>query len=328
MGGRVYIRFLLLPSLQLLLCSCLQCAQLPRRLERCLPYPTLAQEIRAMQEETKPPEPEPSPSPRVVIASVQFAPRIYLPRPVRDRIARSIKSPRFYDDSELSWLAEMQDVGIRGALQDSGYFDAMVKVDARLIDWDEHRNRYALTLHIDEGIRYRLGGIRFVNAEGNNILALSPSDLRKHFPILRGDILNISKIRTGMEEITRLYGNRGYIDMVLDPDLRTDDNAKRVDIVMKIDEGKRYRVGKVEFLGLDQKAQERLVPRLRSGDVYNRSLIEELLKRNKTLLPWDVSWKDVQLVRNTKEGVIDLCFDFYTCPKAEHPTSSDKERQN
>jgi hypothetical protein len=95
-------------------------AQLPPRLERCLPYPTLGQEISAMQEETRPQEraqePEPVPTPRAVIASIQFAPATHISESVRSRIIRSIKSPQFHDDAKMDWLEELQDVGIRGIL--------------------------------------------------------------------------------------------------------------------------------------------------------------------------------------------------------------------
>jgi hypothetical protein len=61
-------------------------AQLPPRLERCLPYPPLAQEISAMQEETRALEPEPLATPRVVIASIQFTPATHISESVRSRI--------------------------------------------------------------------------------------------------------------------------------------------------------------------------------------------------------------------------------------------------
>jgi hypothetical protein len=80
----------------------------------------------------------------------------------------------------MDWLEELQDVGIRGTLQDSGYFKAKLKVDARLLDGNERRNRYALTLHIEEGWQYRLGNVRFKPADPDKTpLAFSASELRR-----------------------------------------------------------------------------------------------------------------------------------------------------
>jgi outer membrane protein assembly factor BamA len=252
--------------------------------------------------------------PRVVIASVQFV-GTDIQESIRDRIVKEIESPRFYDFPDRSWLADIEEVRVKGELYKSGYFLANIRADARLIDGNQQSSRYALTLYIDEGMKYRLGKIGFVNAEENDNLAFSASELRKRFEMIRGETLNSSKIRNGIEEITKVYGDNGYIDMVVEPEIKNDDNRGVIDVVMKIDQGKKYRVGKVEFLGLDDKSQLLLKPQLKTGDVYDKSLIEELLGRNKALLPSDVSWEDVQLTRNTKEGLVDMLFDFRTCPK-------------
>jgi outer membrane translocation and assembly module TamA len=310
-------RFVLLALVQISLLPRLLCAQLPPRLERCFPYPTFAQEISAMHRETKPPEPEPRTSSKVVIASVKFAPATDLPEYVRDRITWSIKS-RFYDDSELSWLKEMQEVVIRGALQDSGYFKAKVKADARLVEGNERRRRYALTLHIDEGRRYRLGDVRFERVADDNPLSFSASELRKYVQMGRGEFFNVSKVRQAMEELTKLYATRGYIDMVPQPEIQNDEDGGPIELVLKIDEGKQYRVGKIQFLGLDEKAENQLIPQLKPGEPYNSNLVDEVLKRNKSVLPADASRQDMHLTRNTKEGVVDMHFDFYSCPNMEN----------
>lgn len=100
------------------------------------------------------------------------------------------------------------------------------------------------------------------------------------------------------------------------PEVLNDDDGGRIDLVMKIDEGKQYRVGEIEFIGLDESSQNRLKPQLRLGEPFNRALIDELLKQNKSLLPADASWQDVHITRNTKEGVVYVRFGFYSCPKA------------
>lgn len=275
------LRLVLLALVQAFFIPRLLCAQLPPRLERCLPYPTLAQEISAMQEETKTAGPESLPSPRVIIASLQFAPGSHIPESVRERITWSIESPRYHDDSQLSWLEEIQDVGIRGALLDSGYFKAKVNANVRLIDGNEGRRRYVLTVHIDEGRQYRLGDVRFEPTADNKPLAFSTSELRKHAQMTRGEVFNVSKVREGMEEITKLYATTGYIDMVFEPKILNGEDGGPVELVMKIDEGKQYCVGKMDFVGLDEETQDRLRAQLKPGDPYDSNLIDELLKRNK-----------------------------------------------
>jgi outer membrane protein assembly factor BamA len=321
----VKLRFAILALVQVFSLYGVVYAQLPPRLESCLPYPTLAQELSAIQEETRAQEPEPVPTPRVVIASIQFAPATHISESVRSRIIRSIKSPQFHDDAKMDWLEELQDVGILGTLQDLGYFKAKVKVDARLLDGNERRNRYALTLHIEEGWQYRLGNVRFKPEDPDKPpLAFSAGDLRQRVHMRRGDLFSAGTVRSSIEEITKLYATKGYIDMVPEPVVRNDDGRGAIDLIMKIDEGKQYRVGQVDFFGLDESSQNQLKPQLRPGEPFNTALVDELLKRNKSLLPDDASWQDVHLTRNTKEGVVDVRFDFYSCPKATTARASSR----
>ena len=112
--------------------------------------------------------------------------------------------------------------------------------------------------------------------------------------------------------------------MAPEPLVRNDDGRGAIDLIMKIEEGKQYRVGQVDFLGLDESSQNQLKSQLRPGEAFNKALVDELLARNKSLLPADASWQDVHLTRNTKEGVVDVRFEFYSCPKATTARSSSR----
>ncbi len=318
MRGWLHVRFFPLALLQICLWPHILCAQLPPRLERCLPYPTLAQEISAMNEEPKLPASEPPPPPKVIIASIAFAPGTHIPPSVRDRIIGSIKSPQLYDDPDQSWLQELQKVAVLGTLLNSGYYRATVRAEAHLVEDKQRRRPYALTLHIEEGWRYRLGDVRIESATDNKTLEFPTSELREQIPMIRGELFNASKLRDGLEAITKLYATKGYIDMVATPELHNDDDGGPLELVLKIDEGAPYHIGKIEFLGLDAKTQAQLRPQLKPGDPYNPYLMDELfIRRNKSLLPSDASRKDIrELKRNVKEGTVDLRFDFFTCPGA------------
>lgn len=180
---------------------------------------------------------------------------------------------------------------------------------AHLLTATPQDHRYALTLHIDEGLLYRLGRVRFQPADPDkNPLAFPESNLRQHFHKLRGDLFNATKIRQTMDELTKLYAANGYIDMVPEPVTDIDDRSRLMDLTMKIDDGLQYRVGKVEFLGLDEGTK----PRLHRGDPYNKYLVDELLKRNKSLVPADASKNDVSVRRNSKDHLVHLRFDFHS----------------
>jgi len=280
-----------------------------------MPYPTLAQEIRAMNGDLEVSPPEEPPDPKVRFVSITFAPGTHISQNIRDRIVFPIKAHTFYDGSERSWLQEIQDVGVKGALQDAGYLKATVRADAHLLTSTPRLHRYALTLHIEEGLQYRLGDVHINSADPDKSRLVFPeSELRQLLHLRRGDLFNVSKIRAAMQDITNLYRTNGYIDMVPSPEEDIDDDPSLINLVFRIDEGKQYRVGKIEFLGLDEATQAQLQPKLNPGDIYNGEFVNEILKRNKSILPSDASERDVRATRNTKYGIVNLRFDFYSCP--------------
>ena len=60
-----------------------------------------------------------------------------------------------------------------------------------------------ITIPIEEGSRYRLGGITFKNKKALN----NAKALRALFPIKDGDIADRSKIAKGLENLRKAYGS-------------------------------------------------------------------------------------------------------------------------
>ena len=54
--------------------------------------------------------------------------------------------------------------------------------------------------------------------------------------MIRGELFNASKLRDGLEAITKLYATKGYIDMVATPELHNDDDGGPLELVLKINE--------------------------------------------------------------------------------------------
>ncbi len=93
-------------------------SELPKRLEKCLPYPTLAQEIREMR---------PAPAQlRVHVIRVDFDSNDGIPADARDEISAELRSHVFEPDADSAYLKdlanEIAEVGVR--LRDRGYFKA------------------------------------------------------------------------------------------------------------------------------------------------------------------------------------------------------------
>ena len=203
-------------------------------------------------------------------------------------------------------------------MQNAGYFQPKIELHPQLIRDDQFLKRYSLTVYIEPGRQFRLGEIRFANVDEDRPLAFSAGELRGFFHLRRGDLLNVSKIRDGLNEVSRLYGSKGYIDAVVGPETQNGDDGGPIDFLMKIDEEKQYRVRKIEFLGLTEKSQSELTPKLKPGDIFNKQYVSEILKRNRQILPADASLEDVTISRNTKDGTVDIRFVFFSCPQFAH----------
>src|SRR5438094_8549366 len=90
-------------------------------MERCLPYPTLAQEIREMQ---------PAPARvRVHVIRVAFDSNDGIPADAQEEISGKLQSRVFEPALDSAYLNDLEneiaDVGVRRALRDRGYFKVM-----------------------------------------------------------------------------------------------------------------------------------------------------------------------------------------------------------
>jgi outer membrane protein insertion porin family len=142
-----------------------------------------------------------------------------------------------FDEEE--WRADL--AALIGLYQKEGF--ARARITSVDMDWDDHGGITA-TIHIEEGKRYLLKAIR---VEGND-----------HF--LRAEILRLIKNREGQyvdysvldqdeEAIAEHYRNAGYLDVSVRTRFETDEEEDTASIYFHIEEGPRYRLGKVVVRG-------------------------------------------------------------------------------
>ena len=105
------------------------------------------------------------------------------------------------------------------------------------------------------------------------------------------------------------------MDMTPEPDTEVDDARRTVELVVKIDQQVQYRVGSIEFPGVNGLTREKLMESLpKPGEVFDRTKLDEFFKVNRTILPSDTSWEDVNVRRDPKTRTVAIVFDFWTCP--------------
>lgn len=139
------------------------------------------------------------------------------------------------------------------------------------------KRKLRIIVPIEEGPRWRLGEIR---VEGNEVL---PDEvLVGTFKEPKGGWLRSDVIDEGVEQIDEYYRNGGYILAKVESEVVERDDLV-ADVVVKIDEGEQFRVGRIEFKGNDRTRDRVLRRELRvqEGMVFNSAALRNsLLKIN------------------------------------------------
>jgi outer membrane translocation and assembly module TamA len=174
-----------------LLCSSPISAQISRRFDRCLPYPTLAEEIDDVRDEVRAQSAAAASattlSRTIVIDDVKFDQPTRMPASVRERVVAELKMRTFAADS--GWLEEIENVSIRGAWQDEGFLKVAPTATVQVISTDPAVQQVVLTVHLDEGLRYRLGDFQFRSSDPTAPLVFSNEELRKLIQLREGGSL-------------------------------------------------------------------------------------------------------------------------------------------
>lgn len=119
-----------------------------------------------------------------------------------------------------------------------GFFS--VWVGRPILEFNENQDWATLTFVIDEGPRYQVRDIRLV---GNKVF--STDELMQDFKLKAGEYFNRAEMTADAAMMTDLYGGEGYIFTKIEPDIRLGETPGELDLVYRIQESPRYRVGKI-----------------------------------------------------------------------------------
>jgi outer membrane protein assembly factor BamA len=317
MAQRFNARFALLTTFAILIFPALMSAQIPRRLKRCLPYPTLADEIQLMSEQAKEKPDSNSnndwPEPNIIVDSVTIRGGRSLPKTIRLQLIASARQLHWYS-FDADRLNEFQEFGVRDILQSAGYFRAVVRVEGQILHSNPNSRHAAITMDIDEGSRFCLSGLQFRPADPDSeSLPFSYEAMRTQIALQDGALFDTSKIRNGIESLSRLFQAHGYIDFTAEPQFKVGEKSHIIALTLVLDPQKQYRLRNVEIWGPDPVREELLQAQWKAGDVFTPEKVDNFFRQNKSVLPPDASEQDVQLSRDVLHGTIDLKFDFREC---------------
>ncbi|MFQ5444641.1 MAG: POTRA domain-containing protein, partial [Nitrospinales bacterium] len=156
---------------------------------------------------------------------------------------------------------------------DKGYFFVAVKIDTQASG-----NQVDVRIKIVEGEKVGIKRIRFIgNKTFKDKALLGEMETKKKSwisflddsGIYKKDVLKVDLLR-----VESFYHDHGFIRVrVLEPKIDVDRKSKKIYITIPVEEGARYRTGKINIEGDDTFTSEelRIAMKTREGDVYNVS---------------------------------------------------------
>ena len=219
---------------------------------------------------------------------------------------------RTFDASKLDEDAER----VRQAYRDRGYFKALTSEPVTKIRdtaginpltlRPSHGKKIDILIPIEEGQRYRLGGITF----SNNKAVTNTKVLRAQFALKDGEYFNSTLFSKGLQQLQKAYGQLGYINFVGSPVPRIDQAKNLVYLDIDCQEGKAFHVSRIEFQG-NTITRDKVIRRellLEEGQVYNSQLWDLSLLRLNQLNYFErlTAEGDSESRQNADEGTVDL----------------------
>ena len=205
---------------------------------------------------------------------------------------------------------------VQYAYKDRGYFKALTTEptthvrDAGGINIFTLRpstgKRIDIVIPVEEGERYRLGGITFTG----NVHYPNTRALRAQFAQKDGEYFNSTLFGKGLTQLQKAYGEGGYINFAGIPTPRVDEAKKLIFLNIDIDEGKPFYVSRIEFTG-NTITRDKVIRRellLDEGQVYNSRLWDlSILRLNQLnyFAPLKAE-EDSESRQNADEGTVDL----------------------
>ena len=158
-----------------------------------------------------------------------------------------------------------------------------------------------ITIPLSEGVQFKISSVEF---SGNKVFG--DDEIKKRITLIPDTPFSKANLRRDILSISELYSENGYAIATITPDLIPDETARLVKVSLKIDEGDKYRIGKIEISG-NTKTRDKVIRRevrLDEGDVFNSKLLKRSYERINNLNFFDNV--DIIPKPRSEEKLVDL----------------------
>ncbi len=166
------------------------------------------------------------------------------------------------------------------------------------------RVEYRITIRLAEGEQFRYSGFRvegFAKVDKDKILS--------KYKAKTGDIVDYGALSRANELVKRLYGDLGFLDMELTPEMRPQYDQRTVDFTIRIREGGRYLVRQINFSG-NEGTRDKVLRRellLEEGETFNADRMDaSLLKLSQLDFIEPVTARDYTLNKDPVNEEVDI----------------------
>ncbi|MCF6306454.1 MAG: BamA/TamA family outer membrane protein [Flavobacteriaceae bacterium] len=174
---------------------------------------------------------------------------------------------------------------IKKKYQEEGYLNTQVDIitepyaDSLGIEYSKH-----FTVKIDRKERVKISSLEF---EGNDELsdkklksAMKNTKQKNFFRVWKRSKYTESTFSEDKEALLNKYRSSGYRDARIISDTIINENKKNIVLKLKIEEGKKYYFGKINFIGnsVYKNSQLRRVLGIAEGNTYNGVLLQERIE--------------------------------------------------
>lgn len=251
-------------------------------------------------------------SDRVVIRAMKNLHPIGIPYSIlfENLFAKTFDSTKLDEDKDR----------IRNFYQEKGYFTARAldhkveivdtgggKFKVPLFYPNKPGKKANLAVEIEEGSLYKLGKVNF---QGVKFFRTPDALFRPIFGMGEGDVFSTAKLRKGMEQLRKVYGEFGFLDMVPEPDFAPNKDTGTLDMTLSVDEGKQFFVRRIDFSG-NTTTRDKVIRRellIDEGDLFNTRLWEVSLLRLNQLGYFEVLKENeaANITRDTRNNTVDI----------------------
>jgi outer membrane protein insertion porin family len=205
------------------------------------------------------------------------------------------------------------ETNLRAYYQEHGYMQAQIGEPlTRIFEgprgkipmFRKTKEQFLVEIPIEAGDQFHIGELKL-----NNCGIFNCEALLRMFDLNKGDVLNYKKVKSTVENIKKLYGNYGFIDVELLQDFNPQPGTKLVDLAFDVNPGKQFLVHRIDFDG-NTKTRDKVMRRefnLEEGKVFSSQLLDLSVQRLNMLGYFEkIEEKDYNVMPDQKTSMVDV----------------------